>query len=232
VSVIPGRLLTEAVIAEPYQGISSSGPAFGPPITVRAQIQETAGLPQRKASSTSTAPLPATRTITYQVWVRPGPTLPVGSRVTVRGVRCTASAVAVNTAPRLPVPAHIQLTCERTDFLPSTTVTILRGSPSADAFGDDVDTPTAVASGIEALIIEDSQTSNELVDERGGIVETYTVRLRYDADTREGDRIRDDLTSRIYRVLDVRRANPALGPEMGSDDLVATCRRVAATSTP
>jgi hypothetical protein len=198
-------------------------------VTLRAHVQHEAEMPSGAQSGRAAQPTDVTTR--HRVWINLGPTVPVGSQIVVRGLTSVAAKVAVNDARTLPGPRHIEITAEHSTFLTSSIVTILRGLPTQDTFGDLTDAETVVASGMEAHISEDSQDSSEQADQRGGIVETYTVRLRPGADVREGDRIRDQRTTTVYRVLDVERQPSTVGPALGTDDVMATCRRVSATST-
>lgn len=229
---IPGRLLTESVTIRAYLGATAAGPQFGAAVTARAHIQAVGELAAADRGGLVGSARAATTTDGWRIWLRVGPTITVGSRITARGQDMTAVKVIDHDGRGLPVPSHIELRCELTGFLADTTVTILRGTPTQNAFLDWVDVDTVVASGIAAAIVEEKQTSSEPADQRGGVVEVYNIRLRSTADVREGDRIRDDRTSHTYVVLEVTFPHTTTGPELGTDDVTAVCRRIAPTSTP
>ena len=225
-ATLPGYLLADPVTIEAHRG---PGAVFGPPMNVRAHVQHTSRLPSSGASGK--AANPSEVTTTYTVWLRPGPTVPVGSRVTVRGLRCAAVQVDINDHPNVPGPSHIEIRAEHSTFLPTTTVTVLRGAPVEDSFGDLIDVDTIVATGLDAAVMEQEQTYSPPAEQRGGVVESYRIRLHAGTDVREGDRIRDDHTSTMYRVVEVTHARTTTGPELGTDDVMVVATRVAATST-
>lgn len=118
--------------------------------------------------------------------------------------------------------------------MPSTTVTLYRGE-GVDTYGDPVDVATVLYSGLPAVISEGSrvpqmtqppQVSFHPADQRGGVVETYTIRLRPTTDAREGDRLMDERTSQVYLVRDV------LNPQsvVGMADVRVIAQRVGALS--
>lgn len=110
-------------------------------------------------------------------------------------------------------------------FLPSTRVVVLRGT-GVDEFGDETDVDTETVTHLPASITQDKQRSYQRVEQRGGVVETFTVRLRPNADVTEGDRLRDERTGHVYQVREV--ANPAR--LVGVPDVRVTAVRVAAQS--
>jgi hypothetical protein len=230
---IPGRLLNETVVVTPYEGVGADGPTFGTPVTVRAHIQADTTMEASDRGGLVGAARAATATDAHRIWIRPpAVTILAGSKVAARGFALTAVKVLDYDTRGLPGPSHVEIRAEYVGFLPTTTVTILRGTPTADAYGDLVDVATVVASGLEAAIVEEKQTYSAPVDQRGGVVETYSVRLRAGVDVREGDRVRDDRTLTVYRVAEVTHPHTATGPALGTDDVMVSAHRVAATSTP
>jgi len=112
-----------------------------------------------------------------------------------------------------------------TTFVPSTRITVLRGS-GVDSFGDETDVDTEVAEKMPAAITQDRQRSYQQVEARGGVVETFTIRLRPGADVTEGDRFRDETSGHVYQVREV--SNP---PRLiGLPDVRVTAVRVGAQS--
>lgn len=123
-----------------------------------------------------------------------------------------------------------------TTFIPTTTVTVQRGE-GVDAYGDAVDTATTIATGVPAAIADGSlitrmtappQVSNYPVDQRGGITESYTIRLRPRADVLEGDRLIDERVGITYLVRSV--FNPQ--SPIGMADVRVIAQRVGALSQP
>lgn len=111
-------------------------------------------------------------------------------------------------------------------FLPSSTVTVLRGV-STDAYGDEADdNDTAIAERLPVLITEKRQRSYQPAEGRGGTAETFMIRLRPGVDVVEGDRLRDEHTSAIYQVREV--SNPS--PVIGLVDVRVTAVRISAQS--
>jgi hypothetical protein len=229
---IPAVLLRDTITVQRYAGLVDGVQQFASPATLRAHVQAAEEFKAADRGGLTGAARGATQSRGWRIWIRPVPTVAPGSRVTCRGEQLTVVKAVDNDARGLPVPSHIELHCETLGLVATTTVTILRGAASTDAYGDLVDATTVVAAGLPASITEDRQTSGEPVDQRGGIVETYMVRIISGSDVREGDRIRDDRTAHLYRVLDVTYPHPTVGPELGTDDVMVTARRVSATSTP
>lgn len=97
-----------------------------------------------------------------------------------------------------------------TVFLATTLVALYRGSKT-DEFGDDSDSNTIVASDLPASIVEDGQRRFRPAEQRGTVVERYTVRLRPDADVREGDRLVVQDSGVVYQVQDVTRPHSVIG---------------------
>lgn len=106
-----------------------------------------------------------------------------------------------------------------TAFIPSTRVTVQRGVLVANEFGDELPATTAVATGVPAAITEGLATStapnNQItyqpVDMRGGVLETFTVRLRPGTDVTEDDRLVDERTGATYQVRAVYSPHPLVG---------------------
>lgn len=196
---LPGWLLTEWVTIEAYVGNTVSGPVFDPPQVVRAHVQETAAL-GRESSVTSRAG--------FGVWLRPGPTCPVGSRVAVRDRVCTVVSSNVNTGNTLPTPAHIELGCEVVDMLTSTTVTVISS--------------TGTVTGIPAQLVVADQARWDNANPGAGDPEQVTFRLRPGVAVKAGDRVRDERTLRVYVVVGVTVPQTTTGPHLGGDDIVVT----------
>lgn len=112
-----------------------------------------------------------------------------------------------------------------TVFLPSTTLTVFRGA-AVDDYGDETDTTLAIALAVPAAVTEVRQRSWRPVEQRGGVADRYTIRLRPGVDVTEEDRLRDDNTGAIYQVQEVNK--PAR--IVGAPDLRITAVRIAAHS--
>jgi len=91
----------------------------------------------------------------------------------------------------------------------TTTVSILRGT-TTDAFGDEQDTDTAIATGVPASLTEQSRRVTTRDDPTPRIVRYAVARLPARTDVTDQDRIRDERTGAIYIVDAVSgMANPA-----------------------
>ena len=110
-------------------------------------------------------------------------------------------------------------------FIATTYITILRGT-AIDEFGDEVDTDTEMADRLPATIVETSQRTWNPVEQRAGVIEQYTIRLRPSVNVAENDRIRDERTGVIYQVREVSNP-PSL---VGLADRRVTAVRVSAQS--
>lgn len=111
-----------------------------------------------------------------------------------------------------------------TAFIPNVRVDVLRGVDT-DAWGDETDTSTVIAARVPACITEQSQRSFLPAESRGGVVQTYTVRLRPGTDVQEGDRLAT-LGGTVYTVDEV--SSPA--SIVGLVDVRTVCRRASAHS--
>ena len=213
---LPGFLLRDTVTVEPYVG---PGAVYGAVQTARAHVQEGRKLvkPDGVASEA-----------TINVFLRLGPPCPVGSRVTVRDTVCTAITVDVNDTRGLATPDHLDVWCERADFLPTVSLDLIRGTTGRNAFSDLIASTTIIASALPAHVIETRQSRPGPEGQRSGVVETYTIRLRPGTDVREGDRLADTLRAITYVVQSVIWAPSPLTP---ADDVRVTARRVTPTST-
>lgn len=109
-----------------------------------------------------------------------------------------------------------------TDFIATTTVTVLRGT-GTDRFGDEVDIDAVVAGGIPASIIEQGSNSRSRpVDGRTDQVRSYAVRMRTPMELLKYDRLRDERTGDVYALDEIQTpANP-----VGHRNRKATARRV------
>lgn len=113
-----------------------------------------------------------------------------------------------------------------TTFVPSTTVTVL-GDPRApvaeNAYGDEVDDTTEVASGLPATWTEKDQRTQEPASGRWTIVEGFEVRLRPGTAITEDQRLRNERTGEIGQVVRViRSANGLI-----ASDVVVRLRKIS-----
>jgi len=123
-----------------------------------------------------------------------------------------------------------------TVFLPTTTVTVYRGE-STDEYSDPTNIDTVYATGLPVAVTSaraprsfahGDQRAWNPVDQRGGVVERFQIRMRPTADVREGDRLLDEREGLIYLVTDV--SNPQ--SIVGMADVRVTAHRVAKHSQP
>lgn len=100
----------------------------------------------------------------------------------------------------------------------TTTVSVLGGSSSQDAFGDETDSTTVLASQIPASLIESTRTASEPVSGIKRIVRTHICRLPPGTDIDETKRIKDDVTGEIYIIVAVtKNSNPVLTQPLRAD---------------
>ncbi|MER6196763.1 hypothetical protein ABT234_05200 [Streptomyces sp. NPDC001586] len=87
--IVPAALLPHRITVEPYLGDTAYGPAYGPPaVGIRAMVSEP------------------------QIITAPGVVCPLGSRITLPdGRTTTAVKVSDHSAPGLPVPTNVEVTC-------------------------------------------------------------------------------------------------------------------------
>ncbi|WP_394434512.1 hypothetical protein [Streptomyces sp. SGAir0957] len=101
-SAVPGWLLRHRITVEPYLGDSSTGPLYGPPVSVRCFVDE-----QTRAVRT---PGGEEVTSSSTAYAKPGTDVPPLSRVTLPSGRTTTVIAAL---PRdgggLPTPDHVEI---------------------------------------------------------------------------------------------------------------------------
>jgi hypothetical protein len=99
----------------------------------------------------------------------------------------------------------------------TTRISILRGT-TRDAWGDEQDTDTPVASGIPASLTEQSRRVTTRDDPTPRIVRYAVARVAAGTDVTDQDRIRDERTGAIYSVDAVSSmANPAVTADLRLD---------------
>ncbi|MFD4830139.1 hypothetical protein ACFWPV_09830 [Streptomyces uncialis] len=100
----------------------------------------------------------------------------------------------------------------------ATTLVSVLGGTSTDAFGDETDNDTVMASGIPASLIEAQRTVREPVTGNPRIIRTHVARLPPATDVDETKRLRDETTGETYIVTAVtRNANPAMTQPLRAD---------------
>lgn len=114
-----------------------------------------------------------------------------------------------------------------TAFIPTTTITIYRGE-STDAFGDPVDNNVAIATEVPAAISETLPRWFRPDEQRGGVVDKYTIRLRPNISIQEGDRLLDERTDVTYLVQSVEYQQSIVGLA----DIRVIAQQVGALSQP
>lgn len=99
----------------------------------------------------------------------------------------------------------------------TTTIAVLRGT-TTDAYDDEVDTDTPVASGIPAALTEQSRRVTTRDDPTPRIVRYAVARVAVGTDVTDQDRVRDERTGAIYSVDAVSSmANPAAAADIRLD---------------
>ncbi|MEU1272984.1 hypothetical protein [Streptomyces sp. NPDC005799] len=99
----------------------------------------------------------------------------------------------------------------------TTKVTILRGT-STDAYGDEQDTDTPVATGIPASLIEQTRRVTTRDNPTPRIVRYAVVRLPAGTDVTDQDRLLDERTGVKYIVdADSFMTNPAMAVDIRLD---------------
>lgn len=99
----------------------------------------------------------------------------------------------------------------------TTRVTILRGT-TPDAYGDEQDVDTPVATGIPASLTEQSRRVTTRDDPTPRIVRYAVARVPADTDVTDQDRLRDERTGAVYIVDAVSSmTNPAVSVDRRLD---------------
>ena len=99
----------------------------------------------------------------------------------------------------------------------TTTLTVLRGT-TTDAYGDEQDADTVVATGIRASLTEQSRRVTTRDDPTPRIVRYAVGRVTAGTDITDQDRVRDERTGAVYIVEAVSSmANPAVAADIRLD---------------
>jgi hypothetical protein len=102
-------------------------------------------------------------------------------------------------------------------YIATTRVSVLGGA-STDAFGDETDGTTVLASAIPASLIESTRTAMEPVTGTPRIIRTHICRLPPSTAVDETKRIKDEQTNEIYIVVSVtKNSNPVLAQPLRAD---------------
>src|SRR5690606_17992961 len=102
VSRVPGWLLRHRITIEAYEGESSTGPLYGPPVEVRAFVDE--------QTRTVRTPGGEETTSSSTAYAAPGTTAPPLSRVTLpSGRTTTVIASLTRDGGGLPTPDHVEI---------------------------------------------------------------------------------------------------------------------------
>lgn len=99
----------------------------------------------------------------------------------------------------------------------TTTLTVLRGT-TTDAYGDEQDTDTPVATGVIAALTEQSRRVTTRENPTPRIVRYAVARVPAGTDIRDQDRVRDERTGATYIVeAPSSMANPAMAADLRLD---------------
>lgn len=90
----------------------------------------------------------------------------------------------------------------------TTTLSVLRGT-STDAFGDEVDSNTAVATGIPASLTEQTRRVTTRDDPTPRVIRYSVARVTAGTDITDQDRVMDERTGSVYIVDAVSSMNSA-----------------------
>jgi hypothetical protein len=90
----------------------------------------------------------------------------------------------------------------------TTTLTVLRGT-TTDAFGDEQDTDTAVATGIPASLTEQTRRVTTRDDPTPRIIRYAVGRVTAGTDITDQDRVKDEQTNQVFIVEAVSSMNSA-----------------------
>jgi hypothetical protein len=108
-----------------------------------------------------------------------------------------------------------------TTFVPTTTVSVLRGT-TTDGYGDETDAGTVVVAGVAAAIQERFRTVYGRGSDQDRIVRYSACRVPFGTDVRDDDRIRDDATSVVYAIDELHSNTSPVHPA----DVVMRLRRI------
>jgi hypothetical protein len=101
--------------------------------------------------------------------------------------------------------------------IPTTTVSLLAGTTATD-YGDEVDSNTAVATGVPASIIEGREVVATESDAQARVIRYYTGRVPVGTAVDSGQRIKDERSNQIYLIDNVTGpTNPAVPMDIRLD---------------
>lgn len=99
----------------------------------------------------------------------------------------------------------------------NTTVTIFRGS-AYNAWGDEVDSDTIVATGIRASIIEQTVYAQTEVTTLPRSYRFAKMRVTPGTDIRQNDRVKDEKSGEIWTIRQIsNRGNPVTNQDLRID---------------
>lgn len=101
--------------------------------------------------------------------------------------------------------------------LATTTLTVYRGT-TTDAYGDEQDTDTPIATGIPASLTEQSRLVTTRDDPTPRIVRYAVARVTAGTDITDQDRVKDERTGAVY-IVDAasQMTNPAVASDLRLD---------------
>ncbi|MCA1840199.1 MAG: hypothetical protein ABR585_12490 [Gemmatimonadaceae bacterium] len=99
----------------------------------------------------------------------------------------------------------------------TTTVTVYRGS-TYNAWGDEVDSDTIVATGVRASILEQTVDAKTEITTVPHSYRFAKMRVTAGTDIRQNDRIMDEKTQEVWTIVQIsRRANPVCSQDIRVD---------------
>ena len=100
----------------------------------------------------------------------------------------------------------------------TTTVTIMRGTPTYNDWGDEVDSDVIVATGIRVSILEQTVDAKTEITSVPHSYRFAKMRCTPGTDIRQNDRIEDEKTGEVWTIVQIsRRANPVVKQDMRVD---------------
>lgn len=88
---------------------------------------------------------------------------------------------------------------------------IIRGESTQNDYGDEVESDTVVEDGILGSVIERSRTNFDPQSGRIATLRQLTGRFTNGTDIRDGDRIKDEESGRVYLVTSVFNGTSLVG---------------------
>lgn len=88
---------------------------------------------------------------------------------------------------------------------------IIRGESTLNDYGDEVETDTVIRESVQGSVIERSRTNFDPESGRIATLRQLTGRFAHGTDIKDGDRIKDEESGKVYLVTSVFNGSSLVG---------------------